>query len=122
MTQVPPLSREVVRQGLTATAGARLMTSAGLEIGDVVQVAVELTDKQTGSPFWWKTFRVVTGIANARWVSVLTLKMHPDFERDHREIDIEKDVVTFLPEPKWPQGVAAMHMKLLAQGKIEVRR
>jgi len=84
-----------------------------------------------GNPFWWKRFAVVTQLIGRWSFEALNLKMHPNLDRsdwktcDYREIRYSVDegerpqVVTKLREP-WPQGVAAMHMKLLAQKIISI--
>ena len=98
----------------------RLTTTEGLKRGDVVVVAVELQDKQTGAPYWWKRFCTVhQQPVTRRYVELLTLKMRPD-DRDLRTVDILQDVVTLLPEAEWPQGVVAMRMKLIAQGIVKL--
>ncbi len=109
---------------------APMVSTEGLKVGDVVQIAVQLLDRDTQKPFWWKRFAVVMSIPRrlgrpSHRFQALTLKMHPDLDADLREVEFGTDanarpqVVTKLPEP-WPQGVAAMHMKLLAQGIIKL--
>lgn len=101
-------------------SGEPLTSTEGLAPGDVVMVAVELRDKTTGNPYWWKRFCcVVDKPHNRRFVTLLTLKMRPE-ERDLREVDVTKDVVTKLPEEQWPQGVIAMRMKLIMQRVIKL--
>jgi hypothetical protein len=107
-----------------------MASNDGLRVGDVVQIAVQLTGTD-GSTFWWKRFAVVTKLIGRRAFEALNLKMHPNLNRDdwkacdHREIHYATDerdrpqVVTKLREP-WPQGVAAMHMKLLALRIISI--
>lgn len=107
---------------------APLKTTEGLRLGDVVQIAVQLEDKITGQPFWWRRFACVVwlpafspvGSMRTRF-RALTLKMRPD-EKDLREISLaeERQVVTWLPEDRWPQGVTAMRMKLITQGVIKL--
>jgi hypothetical protein len=109
-----------------------LTDTENLKLGDVVQISVQLKDKETGNPFWWRRFACVVklrrGARNGRTHSTmfwaLTLKMHPDMERDLREIDLTEElhrqVVTTVPEDRWPQGVVAMRMKLIATGKIQL--
>lgn len=98
----------------------RLTSTTGLAPGDVVVVAVELRDKTTGQPYWWKRFCCVIGKPlNRRYVTLLTLKMRPE-ERDMRDVDVTKDVVTKLPEDQWPQGVVAMRTKLIMQRIVKL--
>ena len=107
---------------------APLTDASTLRVGDVIQIAVQLPDKTTGQPFWWKRFACVVGEAPPRRTIrritfyALTLKMQVDMERDLREIDLqdEKTVVTYLPEERHPQGVIAMKMKLVALGHIKL--
>lgn len=104
---------------------APLKDISGLKVGDVVQIAVELEDRQRGGTFWWKRFAVVTwlpkfspsGRARGRF-HALSLKMQIDPARDLREIDLsdERQVVTWLPPDTHPQGVRAMWMKALTLG------
>ena len=100
--------------------------AASLRAGDVVQIAVKLTDKQTGMPFWWKRFACVVGVPRSGYkrtlIYALTLKMQIDMEKDLREIDLEDDkqIVTYLPEDQWPQGVIAMRMKAITLGHIKL--
>lgn len=101
---------------------APLTTTRGLKAGDVLQVAVQLTDKQTGQPYWWRRFVcVMAGPRSSNTFRALTLKMHPD-EKDLRELDLrdDKQVVTQVPETSWPQGVVAMRMKLLMNRTIKL--
>ena len=104
---------------------APMTSNDGLKVGDVVEIAVMLQDKTTGQSFWWKRFAVDTRLVGKRILEALTLKMHPDMDKDLRMVSYALDdkerpqVVTRLREP-WPQGVAAMHMKLLAQGVIRI--
>jgi hypothetical protein len=103
---------------------APLTSTEGLKLGDVVQIAVQLRDDY-GKLFWWKRFAVVVTLPkrSGDHFYALNLKLHPT-QDDVREVDFDTDggrpqVVTKLEEP-WPQGVAAMHMKLVAQGVIKI--
>ena len=104
---------------------APMTSNDGLKVGDVVQIAVMLQDKTTGQSFWWKRFAVVTRLLGRRHFEALTLKMHPDMDKDVRMVSFATDdkerpqVVTRLREP-WPQGVAAMWMSLAAKGIIRI--
>lgn len=100
----------------------RIMTFEGLKPGDVVTCAVELTDKSTGAPFWWTTFRCILDVPDkgGRYCRLLSLKMNPDPDRDIREVDIQKDVVCYIPPENWPQGVIAMRMKHITKGLIKL--
>lgn len=113
--------------------GAPLKDTSTLTAGDVVQIAVKLQDKITGQDFWWKRFAVVVskhvGFARPgqghrllRRFTALTLKMHPDFDKDLREIDLsEEDVIVTKLEPeRYPQGVVAMRLKALALGWVKI--
>lgn len=95
-----------------------------LSIGDVVQISVQLRDRQTGHEFWWKRFACVLSVGKP-WhqeFSALTLKMQVDPQKDVRTIslDDENQVVELLPEDKWPQGVIAMRMKWITKGLIKL--
>ncbi len=98
----------------------RITTTEGLKLGDVLLVAVELTDKVTGAPFWWRRFCTVMAVSNARWATLMTLKLHIDPDKDVREVDFSKDVVTPVHEYQMPQGVAAIFMKHVTKGLIKV--
>lgn len=107
--------------------GAPLKDTSTLTAGDVVQISVKLQDKITGQDFWWKRFCVVTHVPSGKWGSwdqfnALTLKMHPDFDKDLRGIDLEdaNTIVTKLEPDRWPQGVIAMRMKALALGWVKI--
>lgn len=100
-----------------------LTTTEGLKPGDVCVVAVKMRDRTTGGDYWWKRFVVVAqNDTRGRHFSALTLKMHPDKEKDRRIIDIQEtnNIVTFLPEDQWPQGVVAMRMKAIMTGLIKL--
>lgn len=99
--------------------GDRLTSAENLKPGDVCLVAVELRDKSTGQPYWWKRFVCVLD-AQRRQAIMLTLKMQIDTEKDLRVVDFGKDVVTQLSEAEWPQGVIAMRMKWIMKGLIKV--
>ena len=99
--------------------------------GDVLLVAIQLTDKQTGQPFWWKSFRCVMRVTSSRFATLLHLKMHPDLDKDVREVDFHegagnhmgegvRQVIEWLPEEAWPQGVVAMRMKQIALGVLDL--
>lgn len=129
---LPPGVPRVPRPAAPVPPGlpqAPLVTTEGLKVGDVVQIAVQLQDKMTGEAFWWKRFAVITRLPRAHlrhrmhYFMALTLKMHPDLETDLREINLVTDeksrpqVVTKLEEP-YPQGVSACLMKALAMGWV----
>lgn len=105
-----------------------LTSTERLKVGMVVQIAVEMADKVTGQPYWWKRFAAVVEVKGLHHFDALTLKMHPDPEKDLRRIRAagasssdaheRREIVTILPEP-WPQGVVAMHMKLVAKGVVK---
>lgn len=106
---------------------APLQTTEDLNLGDVVQIAVQLTVKQTGQPYWWKRFACVTHLPAVSWIRdnvtvfrALTLKMQIDVAKDLRIIDLneKRQVVTKIPEDRWPQGVIAMRMKWIHRGLI----
>lgn len=123
---------------MSPPVGVPLSDTEGLQLGDVVQIAVQLTDKQTGQPFWWKRFACVVSLElvaqrsgfqtgpnkpiRRRQFGAVTLKLHPDPDKDWRKISLEDpaNVVTYLPPESWPQGVVAMRMKLIALGTIEI--
>lgn len=95
-----------------------------INVGDVVQVSVQLRDRQTGNDFWWKRFACVLTVGKP-WrqeFTALTLKMQIDPDKDVRiiSLDDEKQVVELLPEDKWPQGVIAMRMKWITKGVIKL--
>lgn len=119
-TTIPPLPPGVIPDHTNAP----LVTTEGLRPGDVVQIAVQLTDRATGSPFWWKRFACVVKVHNRRRFDALTLRMRPDLDKDLREVDLaermEQQVVTLLPERVYPQGVSAMKMKALALGWVKL--
>ena len=99
---------------------APLTTTEGLKPGDVVTVSVELRDKATGNPYWWKRFAaVLPGPMTRNTAMLITLKLRPE-DRDTRHVDFRKDVVVKLPEDQWPQGVVAIRMKLIMQGVIKL--
>lgn len=97
----------------------RLEDSRDLRPGDVCLVAVELRDKNTGQPYWWKRFVCVLKPLR-RNAEMLTLKMHIDAAKDIRMVDFTQDVVTKVEPDSWPQGVIAMRMKWIAKGLIKV--
>lgn len=104
---------------------SRIDTTEGLNAGDVVQISVKLTDKRTGDDFWWRRFAVVMRQPVSRHLfEALTLKMHPDMDKDKRVIDTgvpaDEQVVTKLAEHTWPQGVIAMRMKALTLGWVRL--
>lgn len=124
MTTIPPLPPNVPRDH-----NAPLRTTEGLRAGDVLQVAIQLTDKMNGQPFWWKRFVCVIRVYNRRRFKAFTLKMKPNlsddgFDSDIREIDLsermEQQVVTLVPERIQPQGVIAMRMKAIHMGWIKL--
>lgn len=99
--------------------GDMIRSTEGLTEGDVLLVAVQLSDKVSGAPFWWRRFCVVLRISNSTWATLMTLKMTIDPDRDVREVDFTKDVITVVDEHQMPQGVAAMYMKHLTLGKFK---
>jgi hypothetical protein len=97
----------------------RLTSARDLRAGDVCIVAVQLKDKTTGQPFWWKRFVAVLKPMK-RHAEMLTLKMHIDPDKDVRLVDFDQDVVTKVEEDAWPQGVLAMRMKWITLGVIKL--
>ena len=107
----------------TSSPPPPLSDTIGLKPGDVVLVARELKDKATGQPFWWRSFRAVLAVSTVKHMTVLTLKMHPDPEKDVWEIDFRDDVrqvVTKLEPCDWPIGVVSMRLKAIHQGHIKL--
>lgn len=104
-----------------------LTSTEDLRRGDVVQVARLQLNKSDGHEYWWRFFACVTYIqrnsARRRFECVI-LKMKPDLDRDTWDIDLrespQKQVVTKLPEDRWPQGVCAMRMKMIALGQVKL--
>lgn len=123
MPEIPPLPREAF-----LTPGVPLTKVDHLQVGDVLLVAVQLTDKVTGQPFWWRRFTTVLQLPEERrwgWdthLTLVSLKMHIDPDKDIREVDLrqENQVVTWIPPDQVPAGVAAMLMKHLALGTIKL--
>ena len=99
-------------------AGERLTRTEGLKPGDVLMVAVELRDRTTGQPFWWKRFACVRSLAGRDHAELLSLKMYIDPDKDLRIVDFDRDVVTWVPPETWPQGVIAMRTKWITKGLI----
>lgn len=97
----------------------RLDDARGLRPGDVCMVAVQLRDRTTGQPYWWKRFVCVLR-PMSRHCEMLSLKMHIDPDKDVRMVDFTQDVVTKVEENDWPQGVVAMRMKWIAKGLVKV--
>lgn len=134
MTQIPPippLPPGAVRDPPPGLPQAPIASLKELRVGDVVQVATMFDDD--GRSRWWKRFMVVYELNGPTWGNSfigLNLKMRPNLDTDDfkncdiKEVGLSTDykrrpqVVTKLPEP-WPQGVAAMYMKLLAQRIIK---
>lgn len=97
----------------------RLTRADDLAAGDICIVAVQLTDRTTGQPYWWKRFVAVLS-ARRYHAEMLTLKMQIDPEKDLRMVDFTQDVVTKVEPDAWPQGVQAMRMKWIAKGLIKL--
>jgi len=100
---------------------APLTSTEGLEIGDVLMVAVKLVGKHDGKPYWWRTFRAVLDVRGKLYANLLILKMHPDPDKDIREEQIvftPERVFTKVEEHELPQGVLAMRMKHTTTGLI----
>lgn len=108
--------------------GSILKNTNSIKVGDVLLVSKQLTDKTTGQPYWWKTFRVVVSVMPVRrggdgcFADLLILKMHPDLDKDLRTIDFTEEglVVQELPEDQHPQGVIAMRMKMIHKGIVKL--
>lgn len=99
----------------------RLTSTDTLKRGDVVLVATELRDRHNrNETFWWKRFAAVRTVESEHHITIVTLKLHIDPEKDKRLIDIREDVVSFVPNEQWPQGVSAMYAKALAKGLIRL--
>jgi hypothetical protein len=89
-----------------------------LEVGDVVMVHRELTDKQTKKPFTWKFFGVVTKTVTRRVFACITLD-----EKKH-EVTVFYDhpntTVWYLTPDEWPDGVYAFRTKLILEGGLDM--
>lgn len=99
----------------------RIESAYDLKPGDVVVVDVTITDRATGQDRIWRRYACVIKTTGKHFVGVLTLKLKPE-AKDYRDIHLTRgnEVVYLMPEDKWPQGVVAMRMKLIAQGKIKL--
>lgn len=98
-----------------------LLSTETLKRGDVVLIATQLNDRhRRGEKFWWKRFAAVLSVENAHFITTLTLRMTIDLDKDKRLIDLSADVVKFVPNEEWPQGVSAMYAKALAKGLIRL--
>ena len=96
----------------------RLLTTEGVTPGTIVMVSVELTDRTTGAPFWWRRFAAVDSVVNIRFARLVTMKLHHDPDKDVRDVDFTKDVVVPVLEHQMPPGIAAIHVKMLHKGLI----
>lgn len=98
----------------------RITNSDNIKPGTVVQVAVQLEDKTTGQPYWWRRFGVVCQRSNGPYLWIMTLKLSVDPDKDFREVNLDKDVVTIVLDDQLPQGVKAMLMLHIHKGTIKL--
>ena len=87
--------------------------------GDVLMVAQQSTDKVTGKSFTWRWFGVVRRprLRQADAIPVLHLT-HDRFTYAYpssREMDI-----TLLEEEHWPDGVRALRLRAILEGRIDL--
>lgn len=103
---------------------APLKTTEHLRVGDVVQIAVQGTDRDTGVPFWWRRFAAVLDKPSHgdRMFLAGTLKMRFDKTKDARVVKVgdPEVIVTLLPERMWPAGVIAARLKLIHTGHLSL--
>lgn len=105
-----------------------VITSArDLKVGDVVQISVQLKDREDPTKtFWWKRFACVTDVSARFWFEALNLKLQIDLDKDLRKVDlrdgvnVRPQVVELLEESEIPQGPAAMRMKYIHLGLIKL--
>lgn len=109
---------------MNVPADGPLATTDGLKPGDVLMVAVQLADKRTGDPYWWRSFRCVLEVHNRLMATTVLLKLQPDLDKDVRDLPFgtsdQRLVIEYLPEHRWPQGVVAMRMKHISLGLIKL--
>lgn len=100
-----------------------ITSAADLVVGDVLFVA-KYIEPRGRDAFWWRAYWIVERVINARLVDLMLLKMNPDPEKDHRTFqfgdDAEKQVIQYLHPDDYPQGVQAMRIKNIAQGRIKL--
>jgi hypothetical protein len=94
-----------------------------LEVGDVIMVHRELKDKQTGKPFTWKFFALVTraGARPGRAARMIWCVILDEKEREERQLATydEQTTIWYLAPDEWPDGVHAFRTKLILEGKVE---
>ncbi len=107
--------------------GAPLTCVDGLAVGDVAMVAKQLTSKvHPYDTYWWRTFRVVLapewgGSIRGRYLRSIIAKLNPDLDKDIRTEELGPTfVVTRLEQHQYPQGVAAMLVKLIHLGTVQL--
>lgn len=100
--------------------GARITHTDQMRAGCVALVAVELVDRETKAPYWWRRFVYVTAVLGPNHFEGVTLKLNLDYDRDWRDIDIRKDVVEIVENDRLPAGVSAILMKHFAKGTFKL--
>ena len=95
--------------------------------GDVVMVAMQLKDKQTGKPFPWRWLGIVTktrsstitvirfGVPGGEEISKISKR-----PKDEHILSLydELIVVRAISEDAWPDGVHAFKMQLIMRGRL----
>ncbi len=99
-----------------------IRSPADLVAGDVLYVS-KLVRRGSPDEYWWRAYWIVKRVS--RWyVDAMVLKMHPDPDKDHQMISFDEELATqviqFLHEKDYPQGVAAMKMKHVHLGTIKL--
>jgi hypothetical protein len=94
-----------------------------LEVGDVIMVHRELKDKQTGKPFTWKYFALITD-KKSRSNFVFQHIILDEREREPTWLYAHDYAGTsfhmwYLDPDEWPDGVHAFRTKLILEGKVE---
>ncbi len=102
-----------------------IITSArDLVVGDVLFIARKIVPRDGRDPFWWRAYWIVERVLNMTYVEVMLLKMHPDPEKDHRTFGLgdtpDEQIIQYLHPDEYPQGVQAMRIKHIQQGRIKL--
>lgn len=98
----------------------RLLTDVkDVHKGDVVLVAQELKDKETGKPYIWRWYGLAVTARN-RWPDGLTvIRLGADHEGT-RQIFCRSSTIWLMNENEWPDGVWALRTKAFLEGRIDI--
>lgn len=89
-----------------------------LKPGDVLVIARQLNDKQTGRPFVWHYFGIVLKMRGGT-ANIIRIGGKEGADESNVSAYEAETTVSLLPEAEWPDGIYAFRTRLILEGRID---